>query len=929
MLSLISAAAPSLYERLDETERLALNALYEATDGVGWAKNDGWLQGEPCGSSPYYATGWAGVECNSVGGHVRTLQLGGVGLQGTIPTTIGLLTEISRLDLSRGDASRRLSGTLPEALFSLPFTRGSTFDALNPTLRLSGQDAISGLVPSRLWGRLTEDLDVCELPTSIAPCSLPAEAPLACFSERARKHCGRPLPYGQCQLWPNGTAIAEAPVNELCLWAHNQGWHSPIRVNESLAERLLHQRQKLTSLQAVAGAHPSVVRAATRQLFRSRHTGVELPDVQMAARAKLASEHLWARASFEGMHAADGAATGDLAAAWSSHLTRLRRSLHDCCMAAPMQPKRQTLGSWPTRRMHPCCGTVLPGAGDVAPSGVSVGGDVSWRRFVRKLRAGRPTSIVALGSSISTKNYAGCDGGVFNGKEPLIQCEDHKGRWPGDQPGVGWLRMFGDWLNAVFPVGARHRRNSATATAPAGKHTVYAMGRTGSGADAFIDCFQTHIKKADLVLLEFAVVGPGSSSFEALVRRVLSMQGSTAAAFVNFWSWCRTIDGCMSETGIESPHHRGIRSPVGPLSSSTGVVARLNPFTSMIRNLANTTPPNDAVVPWKAEYEVDQQMRFHDEAALVARYYGVPLVSLRDALLPAILAQRTSLLDWKKWQDYDYHPSPSSNAAIAELLAEAVARTAVSLADEGDAAALAAAAAAATAAAKVGVPAAAATASTWDDEWHEEPPLPPPMHHDQVVRHTKACYHWLPDKELLSLGGRSQWSYRLFGLPPTLSSEGWEMSRQERTSAAGRTKTNPGLLAERPGAVLSLELDTSPVNHASASTAGTGTTHAQAAIQLDYLQSYQHMGILRVSCAEGCACEDTTIDAHFSGAKVSVHVSRCIVVTPAQRCVLRLETLQETSSGEHKFLLHELRVSTARAGDMICDASRVEMASSG
>ena len=148
---------------------------------------------------------------------------------------------------------------------------------------------------------------------------------------------------------------------------------------------------------------------------------------------------------------------------------------------------------------------------------------------VRKLRAGRPTSVVAIGSSIATIDYAGCDGGVFNGKEHLIPCRDRKQRvWPGGQPGVGWLRMFGDWLNAVFPVGAvgavgagaRHRRsggsNATGGAAAPGKHTIYAMGRTGSGADAFIDCFQTHVKSADLVLLEFAIVGSGSSSFEAM-----------------------------------------------------------------------------------------------------------------------------------------------------------------------------------------------------------------------------------------------------------------------------------------------------------------------------------------------------------------------------------------------------------------------------
>ena len=111
---------------------------------------------------------------------------------------------------------------------------------------------------------------------------------------------------------------------------------------------------------------------------------------------------------------------------------------------------------------------------------------MSWRRFVRKLRDGRPTNIVVLGSSIASFIYAGCDGHVFNGEQQLVPCTG--------QHGVGWLRSFGDWLNAVFPISAPRGSSNATA-ALAGKHTTYALGRTGSGADAFVDCFQTHVKQ--------------------------------------------------------------------------------------------------------------------------------------------------------------------------------------------------------------------------------------------------------------------------------------------------------------------------------------------------------------------------------------------------------------------------------------------------
>jgi hypothetical protein len=88
-----------------------------------------------------------------------------------------------------------------------------------------------------------------------------------------------------------------------------------------------------------------------------------------------------------------------------------------------------------------------------------------------------------------------------------------------------------------------------------------------------------------------------------------------------------------------------------------------------------------------------------------------------------------------------------------------------------------------------------------------------------------------------------------------------------------------------------------------------------------YLTSYEHMGRARLSCVRGCACEAREVDAHHSE-RTSVSAVAVLPLAPAAagagaaaaegqygsiggggmgRCVLRIEVLPETSSGEFKF----------------------------
>ena len=115
-----------------ESDRAALVALYEATDGENWTDSTNWLSDRPIGE-------WHRV---SVGGdgRVRALSLTGNGLSGPIPAQLGELTGLWTLLLERNE----LSGPIPTGLGGLSSLR---------LLSLSS-NRLTGLIPAEL-GELT------------------------------------------------------------------------------------------------------------------------------------------------------------------------------------------------------------------------------------------------------------------------------------------------------------------------------------------------------------------------------------------------------------------------------------------------------------------------------------------------------------------------------------------------------------------------------------------------------------------------------------------------------------------------------------------------------------------------------------------------------------------------------------------------------
>ena len=91
---------------VENPDRAALVALYNATDGPNWVRNEGWLTDAPLGD-------WYGVRTDGFG-RVLTLNLQGqwdserrewipLGLQGSIPAELGSLTALRYLYLARNE----------------------------------------------------------------------------------------------------------------------------------------------------------------------------------------------------------------------------------------------------------------------------------------------------------------------------------------------------------------------------------------------------------------------------------------------------------------------------------------------------------------------------------------------------------------------------------------------------------------------------------------------------------------------------------------------------------------------------------------------------------------------------------------------------------------------------------------------------------
>ena len=123
----LEARAVFAVEGMENPDRPALAALYDATDGPNWLDNDGWLTDAPLGE-------WHGVRVHD--GRLVSLWLHDNGLTGPIPLELGNLASLEALGLSDND----LTGPIPPELGGL-----ASLESL-----YLGENGLTGSIPPEL-----------------------------------------------------------------------------------------------------------------------------------------------------------------------------------------------------------------------------------------------------------------------------------------------------------------------------------------------------------------------------------------------------------------------------------------------------------------------------------------------------------------------------------------------------------------------------------------------------------------------------------------------------------------------------------------------------------------------------------------------------------------------------------------------------------
>ena len=137
------------FDKIEQQEREALIALYNATDGDNWTDNTNWCTDKPLSE-------WAGISCRN--GRVSSIYLSYGNMVGQLPEELGNLTELEYISFY----GNKLSGEIPSSIGNLTNLE---------VLSLSNNN-LTGEIPSSL-GDLT-NLDHLDLSDNNLTGNLPA-----------------------------------------------------------------------------------------------------------------------------------------------------------------------------------------------------------------------------------------------------------------------------------------------------------------------------------------------------------------------------------------------------------------------------------------------------------------------------------------------------------------------------------------------------------------------------------------------------------------------------------------------------------------------------------------------------------------------------------------------------------------------------------
>ena len=94
-------------------------------------------------------------------------------------------------------------------------------------------------------------------------------------------------------------------------------------------------------------------------------------------------------------------------------------------------------------------------------------------------------------------------------------------------------------------------------------------------------------------------------------------------------------------------------------------------------------------------------------------------------------------------------------------------------------------------------------------------------------------------------------------------------------------------------------------------------------LALGYLTSYEHMGAFSVACVSGCTCEGLRNVSASLDWRASIYKFIYFSASQSAHCRLKITSLRDTTSGEHKVKFDMLMVASGIPAGWVHDMNMV------
>ncbi|KAG1677609.1 hypothetical protein FOA52_010390 [Chlamydomonas sp. UWO 241] len=587
---------------------------------------------------------------------------------------------------------------------------------------------------------------------------------------------------------------------------------------------------------------------------------------------------------------------------------------------------------------------------DLEPAFQSMGNPLHTALLLAKLNAGRPVTAVAIGSSF-VANQAGC----FH---TSLQQLYNRGVLPNPHiyplPGADPTRFGGNPFGSYCDSGGYMESLMATinATWPHPDHMAFNHGAGGLGLENFMTatCIDAYVpQEVDVVLLDTATVLTTQVAIEYWIRKFLALPSHPLVLLVTNTGVCRPANF----DSLATPKMANVDW------SQVCVTHCLSLQDDAWCEKLGTEP-----FPKAAGARLENTLNTHGIQSL-ANHYGVPHISLHplvagsflDVIAPRVGITKYQMLS-RLYMDGTHFQECHAQRDFLENKARVEAETKPKLINPGSFPCVNRTGQLVVADLLVGylVQMQASLHRMTKSERHAmHYELPAPVHQAAETVYRSRCYGVsFEQAAALAPEGDARAGVKTMtpgdgyhlgevgdreANKPNRWNEGPSLSFQQNfeplpalnvtrlqgfklvthyTSAKGQLRFKPGYVASGDaGALMEIEVDTS----------FPGTpADAMPEVRLSYTTSYDGWGKARISCVSGCTCQPDVIDASTEE-RSSLVVVHHLPASQAARCAVRIEVLDETSSGGRKFKVATVAVKLGvRREKSAVDATAVKQA---